>query len=73
MLFASMGCVRDYDSVNICRYGDTMQIKVWQEGRLAGVNLLDCCHDAGAMKQALLRAATGAVTETEATWTSFNE
>jgi len=37
-----------------------------------GVNLLDCCLSAGVVKQALLRAATGAVSEMEATWTSFN-
>jgi len=48
------------------------QLRVWQDGRLAGVNLVDCCLSAGALKQGLLRAATGAVSEMEATWISFN-
>jgi NADPH-dependent 2,4-dienoyl-CoA reductase/sulfur reductase-like enzyme len=72
MLFASVGDLKDYDRMAVCSEGDTMQVRVWQDERLAGVNLLNCCHSAGAMKQALLKAATGAVTETEATWISFN-
>jgi hypothetical protein len=55
-----------------CADGDKFQVRVWQDERLAGVNLLNCCLSAGATKQALLRAATGAVSETEATWTSFS-
>jgi len=72
MLFASVGCVRDYDRMVTCSEGDAFQVRVWQDERLAGINLLNCCLSAGAAKQALLRAATGAVSETEATWTSFN-
>lgn len=72
MLFASIGCLKDYDRIETSGEGDTFQVRVWQDERLTGVNLLNCCLDAGAMKQALLRAASGAVTETEATWTSFS-
>ena len=72
MLFASVGCLKDYDRMAVCRDGDAMQVRVWQDERLMGVNLLDCCSNAGTIKQGLLKAATGAVTETEATWTSFN-
>jgi len=72
MLFASIGCLKDYDRMAACAEGDAFQVRVWQDERLAGVNLLDCCLSAGATKQALLRAATGAVSETEATWISFN-
>jgi NADPH-dependent 2,4-dienoyl-CoA reductase/sulfur reductase-like enzyme len=72
MLFASVGCMTDYDRMTICHDGSALQVRVWQDGRLAGVNLLDSCLTAGTIKQALLKAATGAVTDTEATWTSFN-
>jgi NADPH-dependent 2,4-dienoyl-CoA reductase/sulfur reductase-like enzyme len=73
MLFASVGCLKEYDHVTVCRDGNTLQVRVWQEGRLMGVNLLNCCLSAGAVKHALLKAATGAATETEVTWTSFSE
>ena len=72
MLFASVGCVKEYDRMVTCADGDRFQVRVWQDERLAGINLLNCCLSAGATKQALLRAATGAVSETEATWTSFS-
>lgn len=83
MLFASMGCVDDYDEITVHEarggglggIGDgnvSRQVRLWRDGRLVGVNLLDCCLSAGVMKQALLRAATGATMDLEATWTSFN-
>jgi NADPH-dependent 2,4-dienoyl-CoA reductase/sulfur reductase-like enzyme len=72
MLFATVGCMKDYDRATVCREGDKLQVRVWQDGRLAGVNLLNRCCSAGAVKQALIRAATGVVTETEVTWTSFS-
>ena len=72
MLFASIGCLNNYDRIETACDGDAFQVQVWQNGRLAGVNLLNCCLSAGAVKQALLRAASGAVTETEATWISFS-
>lgn len=72
MLFASMGCVDDYDKVAISHDRGSWQVRLWREGRLVGVNLLDCCLAAGVMKQAFLRAATGATAELEATWTSFS-
>jgi NADPH-dependent 2,4-dienoyl-CoA reductase/sulfur reductase-like enzyme len=71
MVFASVGCLNEYDEMTLCRDGDAAQVRVWQEGRLRGVNLLNCCLSAGAVKQALLRAATGAMAETEVTWTTF--
>ena len=72
MLFASVGCMNDYDRMVVCSEDDSHQFRVWQDGRLAGVNLLNCCLSAGVTKQALLRAATGSTIETEATWTSFS-
>jgi NADPH-dependent 2,4-dienoyl-CoA reductase/sulfur reductase-like enzyme len=72
MLFASIGCLKDYDEIETSSEGDGFRLRVWQEGRLAGVNLLNCCLSAGATKQALLKAASGAATETEATWISFS-
>ncbi len=72
LLFAGIGCMKEYDRMTICRDGDAVQVRVWQEGRLSGVNLLNCCLSAGTMRQALLRAATGAATEMEVTWTSFS-
>lgn len=72
MLFAAVGCVNEYDTMVVCSEGDSHQFRVWLDGRLAGVNLLDCCLSAGVTKQALLKAAIGATNETEATWTSFN-
>ncbi len=72
MLFASVGCMNDYDRMVVCSEDDSHQFRVWQDGRLAGVNLLNCCLSAGVTKQALLRAAAGATIETEATWISFN-
>lgn len=71
-LFASVGCTREYDDITTCSDGESYQLRVWQDGRLAGVNLIDRCLAAGALKQGLLRAATGAVSEMEATWTSFS-
>jgi NADPH-dependent 2,4-dienoyl-CoA reductase/sulfur reductase-like enzyme len=72
LLFASVGCMHDYDTMAVCRDRDGMQVRVRQNGRLAGVNLLGCCLSAGTIKQAFLKAAIGATTEMEATWTSFN-
>ena len=39
MLFASIGCLREYDNVTTCSEDGTYQLRVWQDGRLAGVNL----------------------------------
>lgn len=72
MLLASIGCLKDYDRIETTKDGETFQVRVWQEGRLAGVNLLGRCHLAGTIKQAVLRAAGAAVTETEVTWTSLS-
>lgn len=72
MLFAAVGSMNDYDRMVVCSEGDSHQFRAWLDGRPAGVNLLDCCLSAGVTKQALLRAATGATIETEATWTSFS-
>jgi NADPH-dependent 2,4-dienoyl-CoA reductase/sulfur reductase-like enzyme len=72
MLFASMGCVDDYDKVTTIRDGDSWQIRLWREGRLVGLNLLDRCLSAGVMKQTFVRATVGATSDLEATWTSFN-
>ena len=72
LMFASMGCVDDYDEVTITHDEDSWQVRLSREGRLVGVNLIDCCLSAGVMKQAFLRAATGTTSDLEATWTSFN-
>jgi NADPH-dependent 2,4-dienoyl-CoA reductase/sulfur reductase-like enzyme len=72
MLFASIGCVKEYDRMSTWSEGGAFQVRVWQDERLVGINLLNCCLSAGTVKQALLRAATGAVSDTEATWTSFS-
>jgi len=78
MLFASVGCVDGYDDVAVSRRGDAWQVRLWQEGRLIGVNLLDCCLLAGTTKHAFARAAMGMGSETEtagyleAIWTSSN-
>lgn len=72
MLFASVGDIREYEAMTVCRDGSAFELRVWQDGRLTGVNLLNCCLAAGSFKQALLRAATGAVDGTEATWISFS-
>ena len=72
MLFASIGCLKDYDSIETSTEGDAFQVRVWRDGRLAGVNLVGSCCTAGMIKQAVLREAIGAVTGTEATWTSFS-
>jgi NADPH-dependent 2,4-dienoyl-CoA reductase/sulfur reductase-like enzyme len=71
-LFAAVGCVDDYDEVEVTHKNGSHEFRVRKEGRLVGVNLLDCCLSAGVVKQALLRAATGATTEREATWISFS-
>lgn len=73
MVFATAGCLRDYDHVEVRREGDGLQLRVWQNQRLVGVNLLNCCCAAGAVKQVLIKAATSTTTETEATWTTFSE
>ena len=72
MLFASMGCVDDYDEAATTHHDDSWQIRLWREGRLVGINLLDRCLSAGVIKQAFLRTAAGATSDLEATWTSFN-
>ena len=71
-LFASMGCVDDYDKVTITHDQDSWQMRLSREGHLVGINLLDRCLSAGVTKQAFLRAATGATNDLEATWTNFN-
>lgn len=73
MLFATVGCMKDYDRATMCRERDKLQVRVWQDERLAGVNLLNCCCSAGAVKQALIKVARDADAETEVTWTSFKE
>jgi NADPH-dependent 2,4-dienoyl-CoA reductase/sulfur reductase-like enzyme len=70
LLFASMGCVDDYEEVTVARNGDSWRLELRREGRLVGLNLLDDCLAAGVMKQAFAKAVMGEV-ETEATWTSF--
>ena len=70
MLFASMGCVDDYDKVTVVQNGDSWRLELRREGRLVGLNLLDDCLAAGVMKQAFAKAVMGEV-DTEATWTSF--
>lgn len=70
VLFASMGCVDDYDRVNSVRNGASWRLELWREGRMVGLNLIDDCLSAGVTKQAFSRAAMGAG-DTEATWTSF--
>jgi NADPH-dependent 2,4-dienoyl-CoA reductase/sulfur reductase-like enzyme len=78
MLFASVGCVNDYDEVTVARTDAGWQVKLYQDRRLVGINLVDCCWAAGVIKQTLARAAlgeTGAIGETsllETTWTSFS-
>ncbi len=71
-LFASVGCVREYDNITTCSEGGTYQLRAWQDGRLVGINLVDCCLSAGVVKQGILRAVSGAVDDMEATWTNFN-
>ncbi len=71
MLFASMGCVDDYDTVTTTDDGGSRQVRLWRDGRLVGLNILDDCLSAGVMKQAFSRMATGATGDLEATWTSF--
>ncbi len=73
LLFASVGCLRDYDEIESSHLGDAFRLRAWQEGRLAGVNLINGCLGVGITRGALLRAATGSTQETEATWTSFSE
>jgi NADPH-dependent 2,4-dienoyl-CoA reductase/sulfur reductase-like enzyme len=72
MLFASVGCVDDYDRTAISHDGDSWQVRLWRDERLVGVNLLDCCLTAGVTKQTFLRAAMGATDDLEATWTRFS-
>jgi NADPH-dependent 2,4-dienoyl-CoA reductase/sulfur reductase-like enzyme len=72
LLFASVGCLRDYDRIETSHQDGAFRLRAWQEGRLAGVNLINSCLNAGVIKQALLKAATGATAEMEATWTSFS-
>jgi NADPH-dependent 2,4-dienoyl-CoA reductase/sulfur reductase-like enzyme len=72
LLFASVGCLREYDRIESSYQGDAFHLRAWQEGRLAGINLINSCLGVGVTRGALLRAATGATAETEATWTSFN-
>jgi len=73
MLFATVGRMDKYDRLTVRRERDSLQVRAWRDERLVGVNLLNCCRSAGVIKQAMMRAATGAATDTEATWTSFNE
>jgi NADPH-dependent 2,4-dienoyl-CoA reductase/sulfur reductase-like enzyme len=76
MLFASVGRFTDYDRLEAGQANGAFELKVWRDGRLVGVNLLDCCLSAGAMRQALqkemVEAAAGSSTGTEASWISFN-
>jgi NADPH-dependent 2,4-dienoyl-CoA reductase/sulfur reductase-like enzyme len=72
MLFAGIGCLREYDRIETLRRGAAFRLQAWQEGRLVGVNYIDSCLDVGVTKQALVRAATGATADTEATWTNFS-
>jgi hypothetical protein len=72
MLFASVGCVNDYDEVTVIRVDPGWQVRLYQEKRLVGINLVDCCSLAGVVKQTLARAALGETNVLETTWTSFS-
>ena len=72
MLFASVGCVNDYDEVTVTRADAGWQVRLYQDGRLVGINLVDCCSAAGVIKQTLARAALGETSVMETTWTSFS-
>lgn len=72
MLFASIGCLREYDRVET-RTGDSdFEVWAWKAERLVGVNLLGSCLTAGVVKQAFLRMAVGAANEAEVTWIPWN-
>ncbi len=72
LLFAAVGCIDDYDDMDIISKDGTHEFRVWREGRLVGVNLLGRCLHAGVIRQALQRAGTGAIADREATWISFS-
>ena len=72
MLFASVGCVNDYDEVTILQMDGGRQVRLRQDGRLVGINFVDCCSSAGVIKQAFARAAMGETSTLEMTWTSFS-
>jgi NADPH-dependent 2,4-dienoyl-CoA reductase/sulfur reductase-like enzyme len=72
MLFASVGCVNDYDEVTVTRADPGWQVRLFQDGRLVGINLIDCCSAAGVIKQTLARVALGETSVMETTWTSFS-
>lgn len=81
LLFAAIGCLQEYDHIDVSRREGSFRLHAWHEGRPVGVNLIDSCLDVGVLKQALLRTAakstamlrTGVdIQATEATWTSFN-
>jgi NADPH-dependent 2,4-dienoyl-CoA reductase/sulfur reductase-like enzyme len=69
LLFAGIGCVREYDQVETEHKNGAFLLRAWQEGRVVGVNLIDHCLDAGIIKQTLLKVATGVTSDMEATWT----
>jgi hypothetical protein len=68
MLFASVGCMTDYDQMVICNEGDAYQVR----GRTAAWGESSGLLLAGGDQTGHLKAATGATSEMEATWTSFN-
>jgi NADPH-dependent 2,4-dienoyl-CoA reductase/sulfur reductase-like enzyme len=72
MLFASVGCVNEYDEVTITQMDGGRQVRLSQDGRLVGINFVDCCSSAGVIKQAFTRAAMGETSALETTWTSFS-
>lgn len=74
MVFASVGCMCDYDDIEVVRRraeGSNLEIRLWKNNRLIGMNLLNSCLEIGILRQALLRVAAGLAKEVRATWMTF--
>ncbi|MCX8032652.1 MAG: NAD(P)/FAD-dependent oxidoreductase [Thermoleophilia bacterium] len=68
MFLASMGYMDDYDDIRVSRTGQRMELYLFRQGRLTGVNILDHASMAGPLRQAICKAALRALGETEVTW-----
>lgn len=71
LVFASIGCMCDYDEIAVDKKGAAEEVRLYREGRLVGINLLNSCLEIGILKQAVLKLAAGLAKEMRVTWTTF--
>lgn len=68
MVFAGIGNMKEYDRLEKRVEDGSIEMRAWLDGRLIGVNLLDCCQNAGVLTQAFVKSCVAGETGTQPGW-----